>query len=375
MKKIVTGIVCLAVLSCNRNNDQEFTTNIPPQQTNQLIPWLEKQKANVASESGKQAIAELEASLLINESVIRPAADGKRVMLTPIKQEANRENQSSSTFLLLRLNSDGTIAKGNIVTYTPETATAPVTIPANLFEIFYGDGKMPDVKLNFKSLTGRPIFETSYRNGNLYTHSYPENKNRGNKGSTSARENCVEWYWQTFVNGVLVSEVYLFTTCGPYVEEGSGGGEDELFDEAAEEALKTQVFTTQSELQEQNISITSPVPAGVPFQWVVVKNAYDLWEVISSDVANGYNSSNTGALVYNIQHNGSEITGQTSWNRIPRNPNGVVLPLIRLSWLETSSLSTITNDYRSGTVTVSGSLRNLQISMGSYTQSCTIHVN
>jgi hypothetical protein len=225
MKKMLTGIVCLAILSCNRNKDQEFTSNIPPQQTSQLIPWLEKQKANVASDSGKQAITKLEASLLISESVIRPSGYGKKVMITPIKKEpSTREEQSSTTFLLSQLNSEGRIIRSNIVTYTPETAAAPVKMPADLFENYYGDGRMPDVKLTFRSNTGRLLFETAFRNGDLYSHSYPEIKNRANHSGELTENECVEWYWQTYVNGVLVSEVYLGTTCGPYVEEGSGGG-------------------------------------------------------------------------------------------------------------------------------------------------------
>jgi hypothetical protein len=34
---------------------------------------------------------------------------------------------------------------------------------------------------------------------------------------------CIDWYWQTFVDGVLVSEEYLYTTCECPVD-GSGGG-------------------------------------------------------------------------------------------------------------------------------------------------------
>lgn len=376
MKKILSGILCLAVLSCNRNSDQPFNTGTPPQQTNQLIPWLEKQKSNVASDSGKQAITNLEASLLISESVIRPSGYGKKVMITPIKKEpATREEQSTTTFLLSQLNSEGRIIRSNIVTYTPETAAAPVRMPADLFENYYGDGRLPDVKLTFRSNTGRLLFETAFRNGDVYSHSYPEIKNRANHSGELTENECVEWYWQTYVNGVLVSEVYLGTTCGPYVEEGSGGGGEDPFDEAAEDALKTQVFATQSDPAEQSVEYTSEVHTGVPFQWVVVKNTNNLWQVNSSDIAYGYNSPNTGAIVYNIQHNGSQLSGQTSWNRIPRNPGGFAPPLISLIWQETANTTTIANGYRSGTITVSGSLKNFGITIGSYSQSCTINVN
>jgi hypothetical protein len=35
---------------------------------------------------------------------------------------------------------------------------------------------------------------------------------------------CIDWYWQTFVDGVLVSEVYLYTTCECPGDGGGGGG-------------------------------------------------------------------------------------------------------------------------------------------------------
>jgi hypothetical protein len=34
---------------------------------------------------------------------------------------------------------------------------------------------------------------------------------------------CIDWYWQTYVNGVLTSELYLETTCS-CTPEGAGGG-------------------------------------------------------------------------------------------------------------------------------------------------------
>ncbi len=35
---------------------------------------------------------------------------------------------------------------------------------------------------------------------------------------------CIDWYWQTYVNGVLYLEEYVFTTCSCFYS-GSGGGE------------------------------------------------------------------------------------------------------------------------------------------------------
>lgn len=163
---------------------------------------------------------------------------------------------------------------------------------------------------------------------------------------------------------------------------GGGGGigwvpfEDEgEFDEAAEALILNQVFNSISEPSFKDVTYTSPDQTGVPFEWTVVKNSFNHWEVVSSDIAYGYNSASTGAIVYDIQHVNSQIRGQTSWNRIPKRPGGIIVPLVNLSWTESSYSKAIASDYRSGTITVSGVIRNFGIFFGSYTQSCTINVH
>lgn len=172
----------------------------------------------------------------------------------------------------------------------------------------------------------------------------------------------------------LTSEECACQVYGTGCGGGGGDDEDEGFDEAAEAALKDQVFSTSSEAAETNVSYSSPDEASVPFDWVVVKNTLNLWKVTSYDVAKGYNSTNTGAIIYDIQHSGSSISGQTSWYRIPKRPIGVAWKLISLSWEETSNSKSIASDYKSGTITVSGNLKNFGVSFKNPTNSCTVTV-
>jgi len=39
---------------------------------------------------------------------------------------------------------------------------------------------------------------------------------------------CIDWYWQTWIDGVLVYEEYLYTTCSCTLSTGGGGGGGEM---------------------------------------------------------------------------------------------------------------------------------------------------
>ena len=157
--------------------------------------------------------------------------------------------------------------------------------------------------------------------------------------------------------------------------ETMGGGESEEYDLHAEAALLVEALSTKKEPQEKNITYSSATVTGVPFQWIIVENQLGAWKVKSSDIAEGYNSSNTGAVLYRIQHQGSAISGLTQWGRIRRDGSQGV-PLINLSWSESSNSSTIASDYRSGTVYVSGFLKNLglQFPGNSHSNYCKIRL-
>lgn len=225
MKKMVLGMLCLALFACNQSKKEIAQEHEEAANAKIVSTFLEKQKSNIVSLEGKNAVSELQSNLLISETTVRKGGNGNKVMITPLSGiDQAAKNDGSSTFLLLSLNTDGSVSKGNIVTYTPVSGSATDKVPEDFFEKYFGDGKVPDVNLKFSSLTGRPLFESVFRNGNVIKHSVPAKKNKVKDASNSANQECVDWYWQTYENGVLVNEQYLFSTCGPYVEEGSGGG-------------------------------------------------------------------------------------------------------------------------------------------------------
>jgi len=208
---------------------------------------------------------------------------------------------------------------------------------------------------------------------------------------------CIHWYWHytlhdEFGNVWVEWDEYIGTTCegedceDPYNSMlcpesgggGGGGGDEDLYDIAAENAIISEVYSASSQPAFQSVNFSSPEPDEelVYFTWVIVRNASNLWQVTSTDIAKGYRSSNPniGSILYDIEHSSSAISGQTFWCRVPKNFPGPCIPLINLSWQESSSSKTIASNYKSGKVTISGQLKNFGITINSYTQSCTVNV-
>ncbi len=124
--------------------------------------------------------------------------------------------------MLLIETKEGNIRKSNIVQYIPVNKYSK-EIPKKTFTHFYNSKKIDDAVFAFLSITDRLLSETEYKNGAIYKYGAitQNNTHIGNR----SEDDCIEWYWQTYENGVLVSEQYIFTTCGgQVVEEGGGGG-------------------------------------------------------------------------------------------------------------------------------------------------------
>ncbi|MCG2615191.1 hypothetical protein LZZ85_12900 [Terrimonas sp. NA20] len=97
-----------------------------------------------------------------------------------------------------------------------------------------------------------------------------------------------------------------------------------------------------------------------------------MWMVNSTDDIVGHNNGTT-AIVYRTDHISSGIVGQTTFSRVVRGVHSV--PIVWLSWTESSNSSTIADTYKSATITVSGTLKNFLVPIGTYTQSATYNVH
>ncbi|TXJ26350.1 MAG: hypothetical protein E6Q24_12060 [Chitinophagaceae bacterium] len=185
---------------------------------------------------------------------------------------------------------------------------------------------------------------------------------------------CTDWYWEVWDTGTgeVISSDYLYTTCyDPCNPDGGGGGGGGSVDD--DEELVANFTSTISTAQTKDVAFVSSTESKMPFQWTICKHTYSNWWVNSFDEAVGYSSGSTGGVIYRIDHIESKILGTTTATK--RSNNGIPIPVVVLSWSESSHSSTIAPTYKSGTITVSGNLRNFLIPFSFQSQTCTVNVN
>ena len=193
-------------------------------------------------------------------------------------------------------------------------------------------------------------------------------------------ENCT--LWGTFLinydeDGNIVSEelLYSYYICNndfDGAENTSGGGgapgspdeecyDDEcMYDLEAENVLTAKVSSYTSSPQESNINFSSSTSTVIPFEWTVVQNSHGLWKVTAKGEVEGYYLNNGGGIIYRITHLGSSMPPYPVYHIFKtnfRNPTNVkVMPIFTIKWSETSHNTSISSDYKTGYVYVSGSV-------------------
>lgn len=390
---LLFSIILFSFYSCKKEDSVKNTITDTTKLKVMVNAWLDSKQ--VAGEIPRNERIELiRKNLDIAHAYTEKAGEGEIFFAIPIKQDfaSNiNKDQKPYHYLLLNVTKDSKVKEGNLVQYMPVNKEAGNKIPVNTFYKMLNNEKISiDGKFAFLSIFDRYLYEKKYENGKAISFTEMSSKKKQESNAAKViRPTCIDWYLVTTFyhpdGHTTVSEQYLSTTCYcgcipneiceikvPDCELGGDGGD--LYDLEAESALFSRVLSANSAPKEVNITYTSTTMAEKTFQWVVVKNEFDLWRVTSYDIAEGYNSSNTGAILYRIKHQSSSISGQTEWGRIQRNGSQGV-PFIKLSWSEGSSTTAIAPDYKSGTVSVSGTIKNFFITVDNASNSCTIRVH
>lgn len=384
----------LVFFSCRKDasdetaNDSKFNDQV----ISKVKLWLEEQKAHMF-EFKAANIDLLKENLEYSNLNIEVSGNNEKIIIIPINENFKQKritDKNSIPNLVLIMSTSGDIRKGNVVLFKPKNNGTYSKVPKNTFyNIFNTAFVNCDGQFQFLSIAGKLQYQLEFEQGKLASASSLKNEEK--KIDTRLNSICINWCLVTtyYVDGIPVYQTseYVGTTCSDdcynpdYMSlcpdgGGGGGNEEDVWDTDAESAIMSQVYSTNTESASQDVSFSTQEPdeSQVSFTWVIVRNSFNLWQVRSSDIAIGYNSTNTGAIIYDIQHVSSGISGQTFWCRVPTNPGGPCIPLINLSWQETSSSKSIASNYKSGTVTVSGQLKNLGIPIKSATQSCTVRV-
>lgn len=188
--------------------------------------WLDAASRTVTKPDSRERFNQLRLHLEMDKIYTEKRFDDENLIVVPVgKGFIPTRNAADHPLhcLLFKLTPEGEIRQGHLVQYLPAAGVSLSSIPQGTFTNYYNDGKMPDCGITFMTTTGNYLYESMFRKGKLWQFRSlydPQYATRNNQ----AEDDCIDWYLQTFINGVLVTEEYLFSTCGPYVEEGSTGG-------------------------------------------------------------------------------------------------------------------------------------------------------
>ncbi len=223
---LLAATMALLLVSCKKNDALIPGNQVADNTATKVTDWLDLQVNRTSSADSKERMKNLKQHLVLDQLHYEDLRKGEKLIIVPIDNSfvpGSNKNENPINCLMLVETTEGTIRKGNIVQYIPVVRTTENKIPANAFHEFFTSQNLADAKFTFLTLTNKFMYEMEYKDQTLSKHRTLYDKNK-KEPSLTKEETCIDWYLQTFENGILVSEVYVYTTCGPYVEDGSGSG-------------------------------------------------------------------------------------------------------------------------------------------------------
>ncbi len=213
------GIMSMAIVSCKKDNS-ELTLNRPDSKEIQKITdWLDIQKRKYGDTSSQKSIELLKNNLLLSKITVVTLNTEENIVVIPISKDfktINITTQLSFKHLVIIETNDGKIKQGNIIEIIPKQQHFTNSYAQLMADVYNNKDNDLNGVFSFISITNKFITEREYRNGKLYSIRNLAGKNKGVQGQkvTLNTSGCIDWYWQYFVDGVLVHEQYAYTTCG-----------------------------------------------------------------------------------------------------------------------------------------------------------------
>jgi hypothetical protein len=241
----------LIILSCKKESPRSEPNLTDSPTLKRVIDWLDIQKQKFKDKADQKTIATIEEDLMGSQLSTEILNDKEKLIIIPLKEEfktINITNQLSFKSLVIREREDYGFTIGSIIEIIPKKQNYD-KVPSNLISKIYND-QNNDLNGIFSALTltNKSLYEKEFKDGKLASLSYLYKKkknSRSGRESTSQKINdCIDWYWVTYVDGVIVNEQYVFTTCDGIVpcrtyrtfesntvlriECGGGGGSNDL---------------------------------------------------------------------------------------------------------------------------------------------------
>lgn len=230
-KKIVFPLVTVCLLticffSCKKTSEfsQEEDNSTLIKKAQDYLDMREKQYVD----SGKINVALIKQNALYDNISVEQLNATEKLVIIPLKNSFKTRNNTQTTSfknIVLIESAEHTFIKGDIVEFVPSNSSI-VKMPANTISKAYNNKSIPsDGKVSILTLHNRNIIDLIYQNGKLKNYNTVSPKQNGTVlnpyKTNSVAISCIDWYWEYYINGVLVGEEYAFTTCSGCDEEES----------------------------------------------------------------------------------------------------------------------------------------------------------
>lgn len=276
--------------------------------------WLENQKKLTTTVIGT-SVDNIKINLDFEKLYFEKLNETEKLVIVPLKNSffsAANKRKNSFNLLLLIINKEGNIRKGNIVQFIAKNGKPVNALPKNTFYNFYNAYHLvSDGSFTFLNINDKILYQMDYTDGKLSAYSEKQNRQDNNTASNtvlSTPSNCTDWYWvTTYYNADGTSYTnaqYLYTTCNNSDEsvepEGGGPGGGGSNDEE-----------TMAPKQEQ---------------WIVAANAYGYWFVQSTEQLNGVKKPSLpgGGYFTSIIHLSADVANSGGSNYNFTSPSATV---------------------------------------------------
>lgn len=300
---LALAIAALSLTQCKKEDKQPIPPTTAKENTLTAKDWLAQQQAALIKSGGAM---QFDAAAKINWNNPINGTDGSTQFI-PIATN----NKQLGRYLKLTKAANGAITGGNYVylypimqqevnAYLLEGKKIPADFSGTLLE--YGlDNQLLVTKVYEKGST------VAGKTTKLALKPAP-NSLGGN--TAAARTVCTAYYIETYMDGVMVSEIYLYTICvkepdeALITDDGSGGGG--AVDETA--ALMAQFNDHVKSATPVPASVTAPTttpdpePVSYTHKWVVAEGAIVNWHVYALTQMDYYHNKFYDMQTNSIEH-------------------------------------------------------------------------
>jgi len=234
---LLIPLMTILFMGCKRESFNNEPMAHQPGMGEKVKAWYETRRASAQSNSA-MTISKSDQKLGQPDWSATRYYPASQMYISPVKFDPKKMavNKNLQKYLVATGTPDGNINSGKYIYVLTKKTDGPAPLFAQNAEPAYlMQQKIPD---GFTGAIFEYDLDNNFISGKFYEQGRPTDRTtRMSYKSSSAgtRSNyadpncegemvCVEWYWQTWVNGVLVYEEYLYTTCICMVQGGGGGG-------------------------------------------------------------------------------------------------------------------------------------------------------